>query len=138
MGFSRPSPVFLLVSLVVALTTSPLWLVGGLLAFSAGREYVGRREFDAERWRDSAQMYGADPIRIRMVDDLLHRNDFLGWRREQVVALLGEPRQTGYFTQYELVYWMGPERGILGLDSEWLVFRLDAHGRVGEYRVARD
>ena len=138
MGFSRPSPLVLLLSLVAAGATSPFWLMGGFMAFSAGKEYVGRREFDAELWRDSAQAYGANPIRIRMVDDLLLRHDFLDWRREQVVSLLGEPPETGYFSQYDLVYWMGPERGLIRLDSEWLVFRLNEHGRVGEYRVVRD
>jgi hypothetical protein len=122
----------------VALTTSPLWVVGGLMAFSAGKEYVGRRAFEAEAWRDSTQAYGANPVRIRMVDDLLYRHDFLDWPRERVIALLGEPSRTGYFSQYDLVYWMGPERGLVRMDSEWLVFRLDVHGRVSEYRVVRD
>ena len=138
MRISRPSPVFLVLFLAVAITTSPFWLVGGRMAFDAGKEYVGRREFEAELWRDSAQVYGADPIRIRMVDDLLQQHDFLNWPRERVVALLGEPPRTGYFSQYDLVYWMGPERGLVRLDSEWLVFRLDVQGRVSEYRVVRD
>ena len=138
MRIPRPSPVLMLVLLIVAGTMSPFWLLGGLMAFSAGKEYIGQRAFETELWRDSAQVHGPDPVRIRMVDDLLQRHDFRGWARGRVVALLGEPPRTGYFTEYDLVYWLGPERGLVPIDSEWLVFRLDAVGRVGEYRIVRD
>jgi hypothetical protein len=55
-----------------------------------------------------------------------------------VVALLGEPRRTRYFRQYDLVYWLGPERGMISIDSEWLVLRLDKRGRVTEERLVTD
>ena len=138
MRISRPSPLLLLLLLVAAGTTSPFWLLGGFVAYDAGKDYIGRRPFEAESWRDSAQVYGAYPVRIRMVDDLLSRHDFQRWPRERVVTLLGEPPRTDYFSQYDLVYWLGPERGLAGIDSEWLVFRLGPDGRVSEYRLARD
>ena len=79
-----------------------------------------------------------DPIRIRMVDDLLNKNDFHGIARNEVVALLGETSKSGYFADWDLVYWLGPERGFISIDSEWLVFRLDANQKVIEYRIVTD
>jgi hypothetical protein len=40
------------------------------------------------------------------------------------VALLGEPPKTEYFKEFDLVYYLGPERGFMGIDSEWLVLKL--------------
>jgi hypothetical protein len=73
-----------------------------------------------------------------MVDDLLASHDFRGQTRTEVVRLLQEPWPTEYHKQYDLVYWLGPERGWLSIDSEWLVFRLDSFGRVAEARVVTD
>lgn len=72
------------------------------------------------------------------MDDLVRSHDFRNWSRAQVVALLGEPPRTDYFSSYDLVYWLGPERSAISIDSEWLVFRLDTSGRVVEYRVVTD
>jgi hypothetical protein len=96
------------------------------------------RRFDAAAWRDSAQVYSPAAVRGCMVDDLLARHEFLGRRRAEVVTLLGEPRPTPYFTNYDLVYWLGPERGAMSIDSEWLVIRLDSTGRVAERRLVTD
>ena len=98
----------------------------------------GHRTFRSSLWRDSAAVYG--PLRLRgcMVDDLRRRHPLRGRTRAEVVALLGEPRPTGYFREYDLVYWLGPERSPLGIDSEWLVLRLDGAGRVGEDRLVTD
>jgi hypothetical protein len=37
-----------------------------------------------------------------------------------------------------LVYWTGPERGLMSIDSEWLVMRLDGAGRVAEVSLVTD
>jgi hypothetical protein len=94
--------------------------------------------FDSAIWNDSARTYSPEAVRGCMVKDLLARNDFREEPRSRVVALLGEPRPTGYFREYDLVYWMGPEGGLMGIDSEWLVFKLNATGRVAETRVVTD
>lgn len=60
-----------------------------------------------------------------MVDDLSRQYSFRGMTRVQAVAIVGEPDRTGYFRDWDLVYWLGPERGFLGIDSESLVFQLD-------------
>ena len=96
------------------------------------------RQFDATVWRDSVQAYGNGAPRGCMVDDLLAHHDLIGHGRAEVVSLLGEPRPTNYFQEYDLVYWLGPERSVLSLDSEWLVVRLDSAGRVTERRIVTD
>ena len=98
----------------------------------------GHRTFTKAAWQDSVQVYGDLALRGCMVDDLLSRRRLRGIRRDEVVALLGEPRPTAYFTDYDLVYWLGPERGLVSIDSEWLVLRLDGSGRVSDYRLVTD
>ena len=72
------------------------------------------------------------------MDDLLAHVPLDGAARTDVVTLLGEPQPTPYFREYDLVYWVGPERGLMSIDSEWLVFRFDARGRVVEKRLVTD
>lgn len=133
-------PTFV-IALVVGgalLCALPYLLVGGVLSYEVAKERLSRISFDASAWQDSAQVFSTKPVRIRMVDDLLERHDLLGMYREQVVALLGEPGPTDYFSDYDLVYWLGRERGFFSIDSEWLVVRLDEQGRVVEHRITTD
>jgi hypothetical protein len=99
----------------------------------------GRERFDALAWH-AGSVRAVDPRGVRgcMVDDLLARHDLRGWPRARVTDLLGAPDSTGYFRQYDLVYWLGPERGAISIDSEWLVLKLDGAGRVAEYRLITD
>jgi hypothetical protein len=100
-------------------------------------EYLGRRSFDPVAWKGASHS-SDDPVRIRMVDDLLQRHQFRGMTREQVTALIGEPDDTPYFKDWDMVYWLGPERGFMSIDSEWLVFRLGDQKTVKDFRVVRD
>jgi hypothetical protein len=52
--------------------------------------------------------------------------------------MVGEPDKTNYFSDWDMVYWLGPERGFMGIDSEWLVFRLDGEEKVLEYQIVED
>lgn len=70
-----------------------------------------------------------------MVDDLLDDYDFSGMARSQLIALLGDPDGWGQMTGWDVVYHLGPERGVIQMDSEWLAFRLDEEQRVEEYRI---
>lgn len=98
----------------------------------------GREQFQPQLWQDSAAVHG--PLRVRgcMVDDLRRSHRLRGLSRAEVVALLGEPPPTNYFREYDLVYWLGPERSPLGIDSEWLVIRVDETGLVVEDRLITD
>lgn len=120
--------------------------VTALLALDTARRAIlplpmdrcGVRQFDAQRWQDRTRAYSRDAVRGCMVDDLLRRRLLEGRTRDEVVALLGEPRRSVFFGDYDLVYWLGPERSLLSIDSEWLLLRLGADGRVTEIRLATD
>jgi hypothetical protein len=61
-----------------------------------------------------------------------------GKRKEEVLALLGEGSDASYWREWDLRYWLGPQRGLIRIDSEWLVVRFDGSGYVKEYAVISD
>lgn len=142
MSVKIPRRVWITAFSVVAVTVVS---VGGLMAwvsrvFSTGpeRRCVGHERFQLTDWHDTAKVNGPLSIRGCMVDDLLATSDFHGRPRADIVRFLGDPPKTGYFREYDLVYWLGPERGFMSIDSEWLVFRVDTTQRVVEYRLVTD
>ena len=124
---------------VVFLSLAGAW---GFFHFVLGdgpmRRCRGHDRFDSGAWQDSTLAFGPLAVRGCMVDNLLSKNRLPGQSRATVVALLGEPYPTNYFRDYDLVYWLGPERGLISIDSEWLVMRLDASNRVKEVRLVTD
>lgn len=115
-----------------------LGAVPGHSAWDRWRRCRGHTRFDAAAWRDEGLARGGRAVRGCMVDDLLATRRLPGRPRAAVAALLGEPRPTSYFREYDLVYWLGPERGPFSIDSEWLVLTLDAAGRVADARLVTD
>jgi hypothetical protein len=87
------------------------------------KDYASRTTFESASWK-AENRRGAEGIRVRMVDDLLRRHRLIGMQRTQLEALLGVPPPTPYFREYDYVYWLGPERGLFSIDSEWLVVKL--------------
>ena len=130
----------IVVALLLALVASPYVFLGGWLGWESAKEVASRRRFDQEAWWRAgySPTPGAEPVRLRMVDDLLARRLIDGKTRAEVIALLGPPPETSYFRQYDLVYWLGPERSIFGIDSEWLGIRFGVDGRVKDVRLLRD
>ena len=106
---------YLALAVVVLLAVS---LVVGVLVI---RE---QHRFSREKWLKEPEN------RTRIVDDLLANHELVGMTGEEVLALLGDcDNESGYFQQADrLVYWLGPERGLMSIDSEWLI--LDFAGEV--------
>ena len=94
------------------------------------------REFDPNAWQRREQAW--DHAAGEMADRLVETSALQGMKRAQVVGMLGEPLQTPNFNDWDMKYWLGPERGYLSIDSEWLVIRLGSDGRVADYRIVRD
>src|SRR4051812_3085551 len=120
---------------------SKRWLVIGAIVIFVGAPAAWKvrnpgRTFDPVAWRDDAEK--GNGARLDMADRLIARGTLFGKTRAEVVAMLGEPPKTGYFSDWDLVYWLGPERGFIRIDSEWLVLKLGPDGRVTEYRLVRD
>jgi len=121
---------------LVVLVAVPYVFLGGIVVRDATTEYLGRESFDSAAWQDHDHV--VDAVRIRMVDDLLDRHDFRSKTRGEIVTLLGEPDETEYLRDWDMVYWLGPERGFMSIDSEWLVLRLNADSVVTECELTRD
>lgn len=78
--------------------------------------------------------------RLKMADDLITKRTLYGLNRKQIIELLGKPALDNkqWDGKYDLVYWLGPERGIFSIDSEWLAIRFNQQGKVDHYRLVRD
>jgi hypothetical protein len=94
------------------------------------------RAFDSIAWQDEVQVQQG--VRLEMADRLVARGTLVDKTRAEVVELLGEPTRTGHFADWDLVYWLGPERGFISIDSEWLVLRLGVDRRVVDNRIVHD
>lgn len=83
----------------------------------AGIVYYHTHTFSTSKWLNDPER------RTAIVDDLLAKHEFAGMTEEEVAALLGEPNNDyGYFNaDNRYVYYMGPERGLISIDSEWLI-----------------
>jgi len=119
--------------IVVALAVSgfSLWR-----AYSAARGQLsesrcdGHATFVQSQWMDTTLARGKLAVRGCMVDDLLDGHELRGMTRAQVVALIGEPDRSDLFPEFDMIYWLGPQRGLIGIDSEYLVLKLDKQNRV--------
>lgn len=98
-------------------------------------DYSQRTPFDSDRWKIAVNEQ--KPVRLRMVDDLRRRHKLEGMSRQDIEQLLGKPPQTNYFREYEYVYWLGPERGFISIDSEWLCIKF-SKDIATEVRICRD
>lgn len=125
----------------VAWVSIPTLLIGAMVgraSWGHWRRCRGHTRFDSRAWRDQALVRSPAAVRECMVNDLLARHSFRGQPRAAVVTLLGEPGPTDYFRDYDLVYWLGPERSLISIDSEWLVMKFDRAGRVAVARLVTD
>ena len=82
-----------------------------------GIVYHCKHTFRISKWLDIPEE------RTAIVDDLLEKYELIGMTESDVVALLGEPNNDyGYFNaDNRYVYYMGLERGLISIDSEWLI-----------------
>lgn len=83
-----------------------------------------RQSFDSTVWKSAAWTTAIGPhdhIRLRMVDDLLNRHKLAEMSRMQLEELLGQPSSNESIqTPEEYIYYLGPERGFICIDDEWL------------------
>ncbi|TXC92717.1 hypothetical protein FS935_00460 [Metabacillus litoralis] len=92
-----------------------------------------RTNFSTEKWVNN--MSG----RVHMVDDLINTYDLKGKSKSDVMTLLGPPTDTEYFKdEKNIVYYLGNERGIISIDSEWLIIDFEGSNKVKDYVVRTD
>jgi len=127
---------------VPVLAYAGAWVLGFSLLFAVlfgtpvVNDYASRVAFESAAWK-AENSVEAQRIRVRMVDDLLAKHRLVGMSRAQLEALLGVPPETPYFREYDYVYWLGPERGFISIDSEWLVVKIN-DGAVVSAKIVTD
>jgi len=109
-------------------------LVLGYLAILSASGYLPMRQFNSAKWKAQAERN----LRVQMIESLQWSYTLKGMRRAEILSLLGPPDDTSYFREWDYVYWLGDERDLLSIDSEWLVLRFGKNGRVSEWAVVRD
>lgn len=97
-----------------------------------GVKYKCEHTFTTSRWLNYPEE------RVKVVDDLFRKYELVGLTKDQVVGLLGPETENAYFKEPgNMVYYLGPERGLISLDSEWLVIELGEHVVV-DCQIKRD
>jgi hypothetical protein len=107
----------------------------GLILLTIATAACLPQPFDSQRWKATDTVKAT---RGPMADRLIAQRRLVGLSKAEVVALLGPPTDTTYFSDWDLVYVLGMERGFFSIDHEWLVVRLNDRGRVSEARLVTD
>ncbi len=110
-------------------------LIGTLILRPVVQSYFNRTEFISSKWKGALE--NENSVKINMIDDLLKKHELIGMSMKEIEDLLGRPPQTGYFKEYDFVYWLGPERGVFSIDSEWLGIKFH-EGKVIKADILRD
>lgn len=66
-----------------------------------------------------------------MVNDLLNFHKLVGLSKAEIEDLLGPPLDNSRFLACEAIYWLGPERGFISIDSGLLVIPFEGDRVVG-------
>ena len=97
-----------------------------------------QKTFDSATWTDEEAIYETPHPRLAMIEDVMENHLKIGQSRDEVVALLGDPTDTPYFSDRGMVYWLGDEQKAISVDSAWLAIDLDAEGKVSGFEVVTD
>ena len=109
----------------------------GLAALTLGMVFLGvkykcEHTFTTSRWLNYPEE------RVKIVDDLFRKQALVGLSKDKVIDLLGPETENAYFKEPgNMVYYLGPERGLISVDSEWLVIELDDNVVV-DYQIKHD
>ena len=101
------------------------------------------QKFDAKTWRDQEKVEhdAMWPPRLCMVDNLMSSGKLKGLTQSQVVQLLGQPHDKSFpfgARNCDIHYHLGPERGFIRMDDEWLFITFGDSDTVNKYWLYRD
>jgi len=104
---------------------------------------IHRQDFNAELWRtqDKVEHDISWPPRLCMVDNLMSSGKLNGLTESQVVQLLGPPHDKSFpggAKNCDIHYHLGPERGFMRIDSEWLFITFGDNGKVNRSWLYKD
>lgn len=113
-----------------------IFFIGGFIYWHFNYSPIA---FNPEIWKQGEYAeFSTKAPRLRMADGLVHSGILLNKTVDEIVEMLGLPSETEYFQNYNMVYWLGAERGLFSIDSEWLVIRLNSLGKAEEIRIVGD
>lgn len=75
--------------------------------------------------------------RVKMIDKVINLKLLNNLRTKEVIKLLGKPDGGNYTIKGTYTYYLGPERGFMSIDSEWLSIWFK-DGKVNRIRVWKD
>lgn len=77
--------------------------------------------------------------RVYIVDNLVNTYELKGKTKREIHILLGKPTENAYFEEDDnIVYYLGDERGLISIDSEWLVISFNNREKVVKYEILTD
>ncbi len=118
-------------------------LIGWLLLGDSFANLVHRQKFDADTWQNQEEIRHDImwPPRLCMVDHLMSSGELDGLNGDQVAQLLGPPHDKSFpfgAASCDIHYLLGPERGFIRIDSEWLFITFGDDGKVDHYWLYTD
>jgi hypothetical protein len=125
----------ILILIAASIFVALILIIGYLRIGPHVQHYFSNIPFDSETWKRAKE--SSDPVRIFMVDNLLATYHLIGMSRADIDNPLGTPPETPFFAKYDYIYWLGPERSFLPIDSEWLGIRFE-EDRVVEVKLLND
>jgi outer membrane protein assembly factor BamE (lipoprotein component of BamABCDE complex) len=117
-----------------------IW-IAGVLAAAAVLSWAilfSPLPFVASWWNVDFKRGTTLETRYRVADGLASSGRLRGMVRSEVLALLGTPPETDKFQNHGLVYVLGPERGLMSIDYEWLLVDFDWAGKGSSVAVVTD
>ena len=120
--------------------TPTVIFVGWMVLGPSVADLVHRRPFNAELWRKQAisEPDTTWPPRLCMVNHLIASGRLEGLSHGEILELLGPPSQGPPLAGATYGYYLGPERGFIRIDSEWLLIAFGEDGKVSRCWIGRD
>lgn len=92
-----------------------------------------KSNFTTDKWLKN------ESERTYMIDDLLKNHPLESKTQQEIIAMLGDNIEMNYFKdENNIVYYLGDERGLISVDSEWLIIHLDDNKVVDKVEVVTD
>lgn len=118
-----------------------LWIVGTPVAAMTAYwvAFMSPLPFSASGWDVDTDEGTWFNTRYRIAERFARSGQLQAMTREEIVALLGKPvTDVTRLGHHGLIYVLGPERGPLGIDYEWLLIDFDVTGKVSKVEVTTD
>ena len=136
---------FRVISYIIGSIIPVTSLIGFMIIGPVAENYAHSQSFNAEHWKNnqSTKSEFLWPPRLCMVNDLISSRKLDNLTKQEVISLLGKPDEFDVITPCKqpescIIYYLGPERGFIRIDSEWLLIRFNKKDQIENYEIVRD